>query len=178
MPRLTLSDGTQTPWIAFGTGTAFYGQEVTNAIQLAIENGFTHLDCAQIYSNEESAGKGISASKKPRSELYITTKLNKLGPGQTAKTALLESLRKLNVEHVDLYLIHTPEVHVGWLQQVWKEMEECKEGLTTSIGVSNFGVQDLEEVLSVATIPPAVNQVKTICIFTRTDPTWCRDHAR
>ncbi|KAF8558199.1 hypothetical protein OG21DRAFT_1504579, partial [Imleria badia] len=71
VPRLTLNDGTQTPWIAFGTGTAFYRQDVTNVIQLAIENGFTHLDCAQAYSNEESVGKGISASGKPRLELEI-----------------------------------------------------------------------------------------------------------
>ncbi|KAN0092852.1 NADP-dependent oxidoreductase domain containing protein [Tylopilus felleus] len=161
VPRLTLNDGTRAPWIAFGTGTAFYGQDVTNVIQLAIENGFTHLDCAQMYHNEESVGKGISTSGKPRPELYITTKLNNLDPGQTAKTALLESLRKLGVDHVDLYLIHMPKAHAGRLQQVWKEMEECKkEGLTKSIGVSNFGVKDLEEILSVATIPPAVNQLE------------------
>ena len=76
VPRLTLNDGTQAPWIALGTGTAFYRQDVTNVILLATENGFTHLDCAQGYSNEESVGKSISASGKPRPELYITTKLN------------------------------------------------------------------------------------------------------
>jgi diketogulonate reductase-like aldo/keto reductase len=118
-PRLILNDGMQIPWIAFATGTAFYGQDVTNVIQPHIENGFTHLDCAQMYSNKESVGKGISASGKPRSELYITTKLNNLGPGQIAKTALLGSLGKLDVDHVDQYLVH--RAHAGRHQHVWKE---------------------------------------------------------
>ena len=69
------------------------------------------------------------------------------------------------MDHVDLYLTHMPSTHVGRLQQVWREMEECKkEGLTTSIGVSNLGIKDLEQILSVATVPPAVNQVITICV--------------
>ncbi|KIJ66696.1 hypothetical protein HYDPIDRAFT_149569 [Hydnomerulius pinastri MD-312] len=159
--RLTLNDGTQAPWIAFGTGTALFQQDASNSIQLAIANGFTHLDCAQMYGNEESVGKGIAASGKPRSELYITTKLAGLRPGETAKTALQVSLKKLGVDHVDLYLIHSPSRHAGRLGQVWKDMEECKnEGLTKSIGVSNFGVDHLQEILKVATIPPAVNQLE------------------
>ncbi|KAH7884648.1 NADP-dependent oxidoreductase domain-containing protein [Phlebopus sp. FC_14] len=129
---LTLNDGTQVPWIAFGTGTALYQQDASDSITLAIDNGFTHLDCAQMYGNEQSVGKGIIASGKPRSELYITTKLNRLSPGQTAKTALQESVRKLGVEHVDLYLIHSPSAHAGRLQQILKG----------------------------ATIPPAVNQLE------------------
>ncbi|KAG6328526.1 hypothetical protein ID866_10564 [Astraeus odoratus] len=158
---IRLNDGNQLPWIAFGTGTEWYRKDVSKPIQMAIENGFTHLDTAQIYGNEESVGRGIRAAGKPRSHLYITTKFAELQPGQTAKTALRLSLRKLGVDYVDSYLVHSPKNHSGKLQQVWKDMEECKrEGLARSIGVSNFGVDELDEVLAVAAIPPAVNQIQ------------------
>ncbi|KAI6109519.1 NADP-dependent oxidoreductase domain-containing protein [Pisolithus sp. B1] len=147
--ELTLNDGTRTPWIAFGTGTALYGKDVQQSVTVAIQNGFTHLDGAQQYHNEDSLGAAIAASGKPRSELYITTKLGKLKPGDTPKSALEESLRKLRVDYVDL------------LQDVWIGMEEAKNaGLTKSIGVSNFTSDHLSEILEVATIPPAVNQLE------------------
>ncbi|KAF9246141.1 NADP-dependent oxidoreductase domain-containing protein [Melanogaster broomeanus] len=158
---LALNDGTQVPWIAFGTGTALYGKNAEQAVALAIQSGFTHLDGAQMYKNEESLGAGIAASGKPRSELYITTKLAALEPGATPKSALEESLKKIGVDYVDQYLIHTPAQHKGKLQEVWKGMEEAKQaGLTKSIGVSNFTADHLKEILEVATIPPSVNQVE------------------
>ncbi|OAX43741.1 Aldo/keto reductase [Rhizopogon vinicolor AM-OR11-026] len=157
---LALNDGNQVPWIAFGSGTAFYQQDAQTAMQTAIASGFTHLDCAQMYENEETVGAAIKASGTPRSELFITTKLNILPPGQTAKTALKESLEKLGMEYVDLYLVHNPSHHEGQLKAVWKVMEECKkEGLAKSIGVSNFEVGHLQEILEDAQCPPSVNQV-------------------
>lgn len=160
LSTLTLNDGTQTPWIAFGTGTALYKKDAADAVTVAIQNGFTHLDGAQVYGNETTLGEGIVASGVPRSELYITTKLAALGPGETPKSALEESLKKLGVAYVDLYLIHQANQHVGKLKQVWKGMEEAKKaGLTKSIGVSNFTADHLNDILEVATIPPAVNQV-------------------
>ncbi|SJL00492.1 related to aldo-keto reductase YPR1 [Armillaria ostoyae] len=161
MLSYTLNDGTTTPWVAFGTGTALYKKDAAEAVRVAIENGVTHLDGAQMYENEDSLGAGIKASGKPRSELYVTTKLKGLAEGQTIKDTLVISLKKLDLEYVDLFLIHDPTSAKGQLKAWWKQMEEVKkEGLTKSIGVSNFRVQDLEEVLEVATIVPAVNQIE------------------
>ncbi|KAK0240041.1 NADP-dependent oxidoreductase domain-containing protein [Armillaria nabsnona] len=157
----TLNDGTTTPWVAFGTGTALYKKDAAEAVRVAIENGVTHLDGAQMYENEDSLGAGIKASGKPRSELYVTTKLKGLAEGQTIKDTLVISLKKLGLEYVDLFLIHDPTSAKGQIKAWWKQMEEVKkEGLTKSIGVSNFRVQDLEEVLEVATVIPAVNQIE------------------
>jgi diketogulonate reductase-like aldo/keto reductase len=158
---LALNDGTHTPWIAFGTGTALFGRDATTAVRVAIQNGFSHLDGAQAYRNEESLGAGIVESGKPRSELYITTKLGTLAAGETPKSALQKSLEKLGVEYVDLYLVHQASEHVGKLKEVWKGMEEVKAaGLTKSIGVSNFTADHLKDILEVATVIPAVNQVE------------------
>ncbi|KAG2112580.1 NADP-dependent oxidoreductase domain-containing protein [Suillus discolor] len=158
---LTLNDGNQVPWIAFGTGTALRDQDVQNPVESAIVNGFTHLDGAQMYNNEESLGMAIRACGTPRSALFITTKLNGLQPDQTAKTALQVSLKKLGLKYVDLYLVHAPGHHAGRLKEVWKMMEECKrEGLAESIGVSNFEVAHLQEILEGAEFPPSVNQVE------------------
>ncbi|EGO00624.1 hypothetical protein SERLA73DRAFT_121070 [Serpula lacrymans var. lacrymans S7.3] len=161
VPTLLLNDGNSVPWIGFGTGTALYSKDAAEAVSVAIQNGFIHLDGAQVYNNEETLGVGVVQSGKPRSELFVTTKLTKLKPGATPKSALQESLKKLGLDQADLYLIHTPNNHKGQLKEVWKGMEECKkDGLTKSIGVSNFAVEHLEEILEVATIPPSVNQIE------------------
>ncbi|KAG1816812.1 NADP-dependent oxidoreductase domain-containing protein [Suillus subaureus] len=158
---LTLNDGNQVPWIAFGTGTKLRQQDAQSPVENAIANGFTHLDGAQMYENEESLGIAIKASGTPRSALFVTTKLNQLQPNQTAKTALQVSLKKLGLEYVDLYLVHAPGHHTGQLKEVWKMMEECKrERLAKSIGVSNFGVAHLQEILEGAEFPPSVNQIE------------------
>ncbi|KAF8077808.1 NADP-dependent oxidoreductase domain-containing protein [Lyophyllum atratum] len=160
---ITLNNGVRVPWLAFGTGTALYGRDAAEFVRIAIDNGITHLDGAQMYNNEDTLGAGIKASGKPRSELYIVTKLKGLSPGQTVKQALEESLRKLGVDYVDLFLIHdpTPARKVGKLKEQWKAMEGVqKDGLAKSIGVSNFKVEDLEEILDGAEIIPAVNQIE------------------
>ena len=163
---ITLNDGNHIPWLGFGTGTALYQQDATQSVCQAIEAGVTHLDGAQMYKNEDTLGQGIKASGKPRSMLFVTTKLNLLSGGQTVKDSLLESLQKLGLAYVDLFLIHDPTPHQkeGRLKEIWTQMEQVKgEGLAKSIGVSNFKVSDLEEILPSAKIIPSVNQV-------------CRDH--
>jgi diketogulonate reductase-like aldo/keto reductase len=90
-----LNDGNSIPWIAFGTGTALSRQDVTNSIKGAVECGIVHLDGAQMYRNEETLGTGIKASPKPRSELFVNTKLHELAPGETVVESLQKSLAKL-----------------------------------------------------------------------------------
>ncbi|KZT09532.1 Aldo/keto reductase [Laetiporus sulphureus 93-53] len=158
---ITLNDGNKIPWLAFGTGTALYGKDVENAVSVAIKNGIVHLDGAQSYGNEDSLGAAIAASDKPRSSLFVTTKLGKILPGQTVRDTVLTSLKKLRLDYVDLFLIHSPKNHEGELSSVWKQVEQVqKEGLAKSIGVSNFRVQDFEEILGDASVVPAVNQIE------------------
>ncbi|KAJ7588542.1 NADP-dependent oxidoreductase domain-containing protein [Mycena floridula] len=158
MLSLTLNDGTQMPWIAFGSGTAHLKQDATDAIRMAIENGFTHLDTAQMYGNESSVGAAWTASGKAREELYITTKLPlDLAPGETVRSSLVASLEKLQTSYVDLYLIHSPRSaprNKMTPSELWKEMEALKsEGLARSI-------EDLEEILKDCTVIPAANQIE------------------
>ncbi|KAJ3986113.1 NADP-dependent oxidoreductase domain-containing protein [Lentinula detonsa] len=159
----SLNDGTEIPWLGFGTGTALYNKDSTEAVKAAIQNGITHLDGAQLYRNEESLGQGIKESGVPRGKLYVTTKLEETPSAPTIKATLEISLKKLGLDYVDLFLIHSPFVATkeGKLKGWWKEMEEIKkEGLAKSIGVSNFTVEHLQIILQDATVVPAVNQIE------------------
>ncbi|KAH9952058.1 Aldo/keto reductase [Amylocystis lapponica] len=157
---LPLNDGNTIPWLAFGTGTALYGKDSDKSVQQAIEAGIVHLDGAQSYGNEDTLGAGVVASGKPRASLFITTKLAALPAGKSVRDTLLLSLKKLQTDYVDLFLIHSP-VEQKDLKSVWKQFEELqKEGLAKSIGVSNFRVQDFEVIADGATVVPAVNQIE------------------
>ncbi|KAI0046154.1 Aldo/keto reductase [Auriscalpium vulgare] len=160
---IKLNDGTSIPWLGFGTGTILYGKNAELMVAAAVRAGITHLDGAQAYTNEESLGAGITASGKPRSELYVTTKLHQLDAGETVRDSLLASLKKLKLDYVDLFLIHTPTAfkEPGRLKEIWKQFEAVKaEGLTKSIGVSNFRITQLKEILDGATVPPVINQIE------------------
>ncbi|KAH9477675.1 NAD/NADP-dependent indole-3-acetaldehyde reductase [Psilocybe cubensis] len=166
MPKFfKLNTAATIPWLGFGTGTALYKKDAADFVKLAIDNGVTHLDGAQIYDNEESLGRGIANSGKPRSELFVTTKLYlpALEPGETIVESLKKSLSKLKLDYVDLFLVHdpTPARKKGNLAEVWEGMEETyRLGLSKAIGVSNFQVKDLNTVLENAKIVPAVNQIE------------------
>ncbi|KAJ7097755.1 NADP-dependent oxidoreductase domain-containing protein [Mycena belliarum] len=160
---VTLNDQSKIPVIGFGTGTAFYGRDCANSIKLAIECGFTHLDGAQIYANEQFLGAGIRAAGKARSELYIVTKLKMPSGAAQVKASLVESLQKLGVEYVDLFLIHSPRplAPEDNLPKLWQAMEAVHaEGLAKSIGVSNFTVDDLMAIVPGAKTIPSVNQIE------------------
>jgi diketogulonate reductase-like aldo/keto reductase len=155
------------PWLGFGTGTALYGKDATRFVKTAIDAGIVHLDGAQMYTNEETLGEGIKASGKPRSELFITTKLKpRLEPGVTIKKSLEDSLAKLGIDSVDLFLVHSPTPAntikgEGSLRDVWAQVEELKRlALAKSIGISNFRVEDINDILETATIVPSVNQIE------------------
>jgi len=161
---IQLNDNTTIPLLAFGTGTALYQKDVQEMVTAAINAGFTHLDGAQLYKNEDSLGAGIAAAGKRREQLFVTTKLARPAEGRTVRDTLVESLAKLQLDYVDLFLIHTPVQYTeqpGLLKAVWKEMEALKkEGLARSVGVSNFRPAQLREILDGAEFPPSVNQLE------------------
>jgi 2,5-diketo-D-gluconate reductase A len=144
------------PLLGLGVWQTADGRECVDAVGWALELGYRHIDTAQAYGNEESVGKGLLASGVPRDEVFITTKFF---PGNQDPVAALEqSLRRLRVDHVDLYIIHWPQGGATW---AWPGMERARElGYTRSVGISNFSATQLEEVIGAGTIPPAVNQVQ------------------
>ncbi|KAF9046129.1 NADP-dependent oxidoreductase domain-containing protein [Panaeolus papilionaceus] len=154
-PDITLNDGRKIPSIAFGTGSVNKGRDIHRYVEKAIETGFDHLDTAQFYRNEESIAKAIKESGLSRSDFFITSKY---GFGNI-RDALTATLRNLQLQFLDLYLIHSPTT-IDDIESTWKEFEKIREeGLAKSIGVSNFGVEELQKVLKIARVKPAVNQI-------------------
>jgi diketogulonate reductase-like aldo/keto reductase len=131
-------------------------QECVDAVRWALEEGYRHIDTAQAYGNEESVGLGLRESGVPREEIFVTTKFF---PDNKDPVAAVEaSLRRLGLDYVDLYIIHWPAGGPTW---AWPGMERARDaGYARSIGVSNFGVDDLQQLLATATVPPAVDQVQ------------------
>lgn len=171
---IKLNDGREIPWLGFGTGTALYGKDAEKSVGNAISKGFVHLDGAQMYQNEDSLGKAIATAGVPREKLFVTTKLYKLAEGETVRENLLQSLKKLQVDYVDLFLVHVPQDFGSGLKEIWRQFEDLKtEGLTKSIGVSNCRIRDfaalgLDEPGGVR-ILPAINQVRSVCEIVRGD---------
>jgi diketogulonate reductase-like aldo/keto reductase len=127
-----------------------------NAVRWALELGYRHIDTAQAYGNEESVGQGLRESGVPREEVFLTTKFYPAREDPVTEAA--RSLERLGVDHVDLYIIHWPGGGPTW---AWPGMEDARErGYARSIGVSNFSVPELGQLLEVASDPPAVNQVQ------------------
>jgi diketogulonate reductase-like aldo/keto reductase len=151
-----LADGNQIPLLGLGVWQVPNGAEVVNAVRWALELGYRHIDTAQAYGNEESVGQGLRESGVPREQVFITTKFQ---PGRKDPVAEVErSLQRLGVDYVDLYIIHWPEGGPTW---AWPGMEQARElGYARSIGVSNFDVDELRQLLATATAPPVVDQVQ------------------
>jgi len=151
-----LSDGHLMPMLGLGVWQVRDGAQTVNAVRWALDLGYRHVDTAQAYGNEESVGRALRDSGVPRGEVFITTKFN---PGRKDPVAEAEqSLRRLGVDQVDLYIVHWPR---GGPLRAWPGMERARElGLARSVGVSNFGVRELHEVIAAGAIPPAVNQVQ------------------
>jgi 2,5-diketo-D-gluconate reductase A len=150
-----LNDGNQIPLLGLGVWQMSDGRECEDAVRWALELGYRHIDTAQAYGNEESVGKALLASAVPRDDIFLTTKFL---PGNRDPVAAMEqSLRLLGVDHVDLYLIHSPQGDATW---AWPGMERARElGYTRSVGISNFNATELDEVIGAGTVPPAVNQL-------------------
>ncbi|KAG8845894.1 hypothetical protein FRB96_002224 [Tulasnella sp. 330] len=161
------NNGNKIPWIGFGTGTAFIGKDVTQPILDALSAGYTHIDTGEAYLNEDSVGVALNKhfsgpSAPPRDSIFVTTKLYEaLQPGQTVHDRLKISLKKLQLDYVDLYLVHIPTFHDGKLKDIWKQMEGVKkEGLAKNIGVSNWRVKDYKEFIDDAEVMPVNNQIE------------------
>jgi 2,5-diketo-D-gluconate reductase A len=152
---LELADGRRMPLLGFGVWQVPNGRECTDAVRWALEAGYRHIDTAQAYGNEEAVGRGLRDSGVPREEVFLTTKF--LPRSGDPAAALEGSLKRLGVDYVDLYIVHWPE---GGPLVAWPGMERAHaSGHTRSIGVSNFGVDELQRVLATANVAPAVNQV-------------------
>ncbi|MCF7552965.1 aldo/keto reductase [Pseudonocardia sp. WMMC193] len=162
VPTITLNDGVQIPQLGFGVWQVDAGTEAEEAVARALDAGYRHIDTAQMYGNEESVGKAIAKSGIAREELFVTTKLNNDRHGrQEAQKALDESLSKLGLDQVDLYLIHWPQPKRDAYVDTWRGFEEAKAaGKTRSIGVSNFQIPHLDRLAAETDTVPSVNQIE------------------
>ncbi|MCM3617115.1 aldo/keto reductase [Sutcliffiella horikoshii] len=156
----TLHNGLEMPWFGLGVFKVEEGQEVEASVKMAIHAGYKSIDTAAIYKNEEGVGKAIRESDVPREELFITTKVWNADQGyESTLKAFDESMEKLGLEYLDLYLVHWPVK--GKYVDTWKALEKLyKDGKVRAIGVSNFHIHHLQDVLEVAEVKPMVNQVE------------------
>src|SRR4051794_21729327 len=154
----TLRHGAQMPLLGFGTWQ-IKGDDAVRATSAALEAGYRHLDTATVYGNESEVGRALAESGVPREEVFLTTKFPPNRAGRELDT-LRESLEALRTDHVDLWLIHWPADGSG-NRDIWARLVEAREsGLAREIGVSNFGVDLVDEVEAATGTRPAVNQVE------------------
>lgn len=159
VPTIKLNDGNSIPQLGYGVFQVDPAK-TEELVAEALRVGYRHIDTAAIYGNEEGVGRAIAKSGIPREELFITTKL--WNDDQTnAAAALDESLKKLGLDYVDLYLIHWPCPANDHYLEAWKELIKLREaGKTRSIGVSNFELEHIEKLETYTDVEPVVNQVE------------------
>lgn len=172
MQNVTLNNGVTMPVVGYGV-YQIPPAETQQAVESALAAGYRHLDTASAYGNEEAVGAAIRASGLPREDLFVTTKLwiqdsGPRGAGEdNARAAFEASLRRLGLDHVDLYLIHQP---YGDYYSSWRAMEEVnRQGAARAIGVSNFHPDRLVDLVLHNEVVPAVNQIETHPYFQRAD---------
>jgi 2,5-diketo-D-gluconate reductase A len=160
-PVIELNDGNRIPQIGLGTWP-LNDREVSDAVVRAAEAGYRHIDTAVRYGNEAGVGSGIRASGLDRAEFFVTTKLDgEFQGGDLAAAGLEGSLKRLNLDYVDLLLIHWPLPRRGEFISTWKTFERLQgEGKARSIGVSNFKPSHLEKLMWETDVVPAVNQIQ------------------
>ena len=156
--KVKLNNGVEMPWLGLGVFLSKDGEEVENAVKLALQNGYRHIDTAAIYKNERGVGNAIIASGIPREEIFLTSKVWNTDQGyKTTMEAFEMSLEKLQTSYLDLYLVHWPKGQRS--VETWKALEEIYEkGRVRAIGISNFLVHHLDAFLPECKIMPAVNQ--------------------
>ncbi|MGG0410759.1 aldo/keto reductase [Peribacillus simplex] len=160
----TLHNGVKMPWFGLGVFKVEEGPELINAVKVAIKHGYRSIDTAAIYENEEGVGQGIREGLKEagisREDLFVTSKVWNADLGYESTIAAYEkSLKKLGLEYLDLYLIHWPVE--GKYKEAWRALETLyKEGKVKAIGVSNFQIHHLKDLMEGAGVKPMVNQVE------------------
>jgi diketogulonate reductase-like aldo/keto reductase len=153
---IELANGARMPLLGLGVFQTRSGPDTENAVRWALEAGYRHVDTAALYGNEQSVGRALAASGVPRDELFVTTKL--LPRARDPRRALEGSLRLLDLERVDLYLIHWP---TGLAAEQWAALEDAYEdGLARAIGVSNWSADALARTAERGRVVPHVNQVQ------------------
>ncbi|MDR2834378.1 MAG: aldo/keto reductase [Streptococcaceae bacterium] len=167
MKNVTLNNGLQMPILGYGVFQITDGTEAEECVVQAIESGYRLIDTAASYLNEEAVGRGIKRSGVPREELFITTKLWVQDTGyEKTKKAFEASLKRLDLDYLDLYLIHQP---YGDIHGSWRAMEELyKEGKVKAIGVSNFHPDRVMDLMVHNEVAPAVNQIEVHPFHQRT----------
>lgn len=160
VPLIRLNNGVEMPQLGLGVYQSRPGKETRQAVVAALEAGYRLVDTAAMYQNEADVGAAIRESGVPREQVFVTSKLGNNDHGyEKALRACRETLRRLGMSYVDLYLIHWPGA--GLRKETWLALERLQaEGLSRAIGVSNFAVGHLEEMLGYAQVLPAVNQVE------------------
>lgn len=156
----TLNNGVPMPWFGLGVFQTKPGREVEDAVAWALEAGYRHIDTAALYGNEAGVGRALHASGVPRGEVFVTTKVWNSDQGYDKTLRAFDgSLNKLGFDFVDLYLVHWPVK--GKYKQTWRALEAIyADGRARTIGVSNFHVHHLQDLLDGARVVPAVNQVE------------------
>ena len=155
-----LHNGVTMPWLGLGVWQTKEGKEVEDAVKFALHSGYRSIDTATIYRNEEGVGKAIKNSGIPREDIFLTTKVWNSDQGYEETLRAFETSRKvLDTTYLDLYLIHWPVD--GKYKQTWRALEKLyADGKVKAIGVSNFMVSHLEDILATCEIVPMVNQIE------------------
>ncbi|MEK3715034.1 aldo/keto reductase [Paenibacillus sp. FSL R7-0333] len=155
-----LANGVEMPWFGLGVFKVQEGQEVIDSVKAAIKAGYRSIDTASVYGNEEGVGQAIRESGVAREELFITTKVWNTEQGYDSTLAAFDqSLSKLGLDYADLYLVHWP-IRAKY-KDTWRALEKLyADGKVRAIGVSNFQIDHLEDLLADAAVKPMVNQVE------------------
>ncbi|RSM91783.1 aldo/keto reductase [Kibdelosporangium aridum] len=161
VPVVEMSNGVSIPQVGFGMALV-HDSVVADVVATAIEAGYRSFDTASIYGNEEAVGRALASSDVPRAELFVATKLWKNAQGyDAALRAFDESLTRLGLEYIDLFMIHWPAPARGDFVQTWKALEKlAADGRVRSIGVSNFQIPHLRRLSEEASTVPALNQIE------------------
>ena len=161
IPSVDLGGDVTIPQVGFGV-FQIPDDETERAVSQAFEAGYRHIDTAAIYRNERGVGQAVAASGLARDEVFITTKLWNNAQGRdSAPRALADSLERLGLEYVDLYLIHWPAPGQDLYVETWEALLELQqEGLARAIGVSNFHLAHLERIIEATDVSPSINQIE------------------